>query len=797
MGASTHAITPAVVAGRYQLLRRLASGGMGEVHLARERGVAGFRRLVVVKRLLPRVAGDSDHVARFVDEARLVANLRHPNIVQVHDFGCDQGGFYLAMEYVPGRDLHSLIERAARRGVALPRSLAVYLVAELARGLHHAHTARDDHGVPLGIVHRDVTPPNVLLSFGGDVKLADFGVAKTRDAVHRTGADQICGKRGYMSPEQLDGDAVDARSDVFACGVILWELTVGGAPRGRRPRDVGPDYPEALDRIVATALARDPAARFASAAALVDALRDYARGAEPFDREDLARLMGSLFARELEAERTTPDTAPTTGVREPSGAGVTPLLRPHRRAARRAARLRRLAVIAGIVAATSVAAGLLLARPDPDPAQPVTAAAPSRLDEAWRAAGAHHFERARELVVRHLERHPDDGEARVLEVLVRWWTGARDFAAAAEALLAAEPPESHRLLVRGILLVHDGREVEAGAMLDRAADEHPGDAFVLYGLGEALWHAGERDRGAAALLAAFEADPRWQIALGHPVDLELASGTPADLAPVVARLAERDPAAAATLEARIAIAEGRAGDARQIATDALRAAPDAAGLWQQLAAAEAVLGDHAAAEPAARRAFELGPVDDRESGGFAIWTELALYRGDRDRYAEMIGARLTHASMLVAAFWDGAVEIGSPAPIRTDLTPGKPGDSRMVPPPLSAAVSLLGASRRGDPIAPFYERYPDAEVEAYGRGLDAERAGDLEAAERHFAAALAIRSSGELRMLLAYHLARVRRARGDRAGAAAACLEVIQPRVYQPYRGVLLRDCAAWRQDGA
>ena len=759
----------ALVGGRYQLLRRLASGGMGEVHLAREKGVAGFRRLVVIKRLLPRVSGDSDHVERFVDEARVVANLRHPNIVQVHDFGCDRDGFYLAMEYVPGRDLHSLIERAGRRGVRLPRGLAVHVVAELARGLDHAHTARDDRGESLGIVHRDVSPPNVLLSFGGDVKLADFGVAKTRDAVHRTGADEICGKRGYMSPEQLDGGAVDARSDVFACGVILRELAAG------------PDLPDGLDRIVATALARDPAERFPSAAALADALRAYARARAPFDREDLARLMASLFPRELDDERAACDDAPASA--DPSA--VTPMLRPA--GARRRARRRGLAVAAGIVVVAIAVATLVFARPG--------GTRPS-LDGAWRAAGSHDFERARDLVAAHLERHPDDEDARTLDVLVRWWTGARDFVAGAEALLAAGPSERHRLLIRGLLLVHGGREVEAAAMLDLAAREHPDDAFVLYGLGEALWHAGERERGAAVLERAFAADARWQIALHHPVDLALAGGRAAELGPIAARLAERgEPVAAAILAARIALAEGRPDDARAIAAAALADAPDAAGLWRELAAAEAVRGDHAAGERAARRAFELGPVDDREHGGFAIWTEFALYRGDRDGYEEMIGARLTHAAMLVAAFWDDAREIGAPPAIRTDRTRGKPGDAQMVPPPLSAAVSLLGAVRRGEPIAPFYEHYPDPEVEAYGRGLDAERAGDLAAAEAHFAAGLATPSSGELRMLLAYHLARVRRVRGDLAGAAAACGEVARPRVYQPYRAVVLRDCAAWRAE--
>ena len=213
--------------GRFELLHRFAIGGMGEIFLARERGVAGFDRQVVVKLLIPELAEQPDLVTLFIDEARIAANLAHPNIVQIFDFGRDDGSYFLAMEYVPGQNLARLCARAVRDPSGLfTRELAVHVVAEMARGLDHAHRAKDADGKALGIVHRDVSPHNLLLSIHGDVKVMDFGIAKAANALHRTATGVIRGKYGYMSPEQLAGEDLDLTTDVYSAGIVLWELTL-------------------------------------------------------------------------------------------------------------------------------------------------------------------------------------------------------------------------------------------------------------------------------------------------------------------------------------------------------------------------------------------------------------------------------------------------------------------------------------------------------------------------------------------------------------------------------------------
>jgi hypothetical protein len=297
--------------GPYELLRRLAIGGMGEIFLARQRGPAGFDRLVAVKRLLPELAERPELVEMFIDEARIAAHLAHPGIVHIHELGRDAGEYFLVMEYVPGQNLARLGDRAEREGVALPRPLAVHLVAEVARALDFAHEARDSQGAPLGVVHRDVSPHNVLVSIHGDVKLMDFGIAKARNKSHRTETGVVRGKLSYMSPEQLAGAAVDRRTDVFAAGVMLWELTLGrrlwedadAATRLRAgaippPRAVDPDYPPELDAIAMAALEHEPSRRTATAGELAGALRAYLGGATADPREELGALVRRLFPQE-------------------------------------------------------------------------------------------------------------------------------------------------------------------------------------------------------------------------------------------------------------------------------------------------------------------------------------------------------------------------------------------------------------------------------------------------------------------------------------------------------------------
>src|SRR6202142_1688145 len=222
--------------GRYEPIRRLAVGGMAEIYLARLPGVGieGFEKLVVLKRILPQHALDPELLRMFADEARLSATLTHPHITEVHDVGTDGDAPFFAMEYVHGANLRELLRahaRAAGRPAApLPLAHAIEIVAAAAAGLHYAHERLGPRGEPLGIVHRDVSPSNVLVSYDGAVKVSDFGIAKWAYQRTQTQEGALKGKFAYMSPEQCRGKALDARSDVFALGTLLYELTTGEPP---------------------------------------------------------------------------------------------------------------------------------------------------------------------------------------------------------------------------------------------------------------------------------------------------------------------------------------------------------------------------------------------------------------------------------------------------------------------------------------------------------------------------------------------------------------------------------------
>jgi serine/threonine protein kinase len=217
---------------------------MAEVFKAKSYGVEGFEKILVIKRILPELARSKDFVDMFVHEAKLAVRLSHANIVQVFDLGRAPGAeggsgpqgdaYYMAMEYVHGRDLATVLSRARRSQSTLPVEMGAYVASEVAKGLDHAHRRRDEQSRPLGIVHRDVSPQNVLLSFEGEVKVTDFGIAKARGAIEPapddTQARQLQGKFGYMSPEQAMGESVDARSDIFSLGTVLYECIAGVNP---------------------------------------------------------------------------------------------------------------------------------------------------------------------------------------------------------------------------------------------------------------------------------------------------------------------------------------------------------------------------------------------------------------------------------------------------------------------------------------------------------------------------------------------------------------------------------------
>lgn len=267
----------------YLLGPAIAAGGMGSIHLGLKQGALGFRRLLAIKRLHGHLARDPEFVARFKDEIRLVSRLNHPNIVQTFDVVEIDHELALVMEYVEGVTLYHLIKDAAAAGGHLPLEVVVGVVAQALHGLHAAHELRDADGRTLQLVHRDVSPQNVMVAKDGLAKMLDFGVAKAASETHVTRTGQLSGKAAYMSPEQALGQAVDRRTDVFAAGIVLWEALTGqrlfrtvGAPeaaalrnvlemRVRPPSEIRPDVPPALERVVLRALERDPTRRYGSA----------------------------------------------------------------------------------------------------------------------------------------------------------------------------------------------------------------------------------------------------------------------------------------------------------------------------------------------------------------------------------------------------------------------------------------------------------------------------------------------------------------------------------------------------
>jgi serine/threonine protein kinase len=308
-------LAPGDKLGKYDLIRQIAVGGMAEIYLARTVGIEGFEKLVVVKRILPQHASDPSFVTMFLNEARLAATLQHPNITQVYDIGVEGGEYFFSMEYVHGEDLGRLTRAAVENGVPLSMDAALTLITGLCAGLHYAHDKTGPDGTPLSIVHRDVSPSNVLVSYDGAVKLVDFGIARAAGANTSGG---LKGKIAYMSPEQCRGKvALDRRSDLFSIGTILYELTTGSLPftdetdygilnqlvnlDAPPPSKLVPSYPPALEKIVMRALARNPAERFATALELQAALEDFAHEnrlrVSPLV---LARVMGSLFPARLE-----------------------------------------------------------------------------------------------------------------------------------------------------------------------------------------------------------------------------------------------------------------------------------------------------------------------------------------------------------------------------------------------------------------------------------------------------------------------------------------------------------------
>ncbi len=307
---------PRPFGSKYVLIGHLATGGMADVFLARQSGPAGFVKECVIKRILPQLSRDAQFVQMFLDEARLCARLNHPNIAQVYDLGQVGDDYFICMEHVHGVDLERLLGVVLERGEQrLPYAIAARMVAAVADGLEHAHHAADALGRPLGIVHRDVTPSNIVVSFDGVPKLLDFGIAKATTQKGRTEVGVVKGKAPYMSPEQVRGEPLDGRSDLFSLGAILFELTTGVlAWNGDNAAQVGirilnddptppsllmSDYPDELESIVMQALAKRAGDRTASGRAMQIQLERFlvARG-EHVTAHDVAQFLADRFPNE-------------------------------------------------------------------------------------------------------------------------------------------------------------------------------------------------------------------------------------------------------------------------------------------------------------------------------------------------------------------------------------------------------------------------------------------------------------------------------------------------------------------
>jgi serine/threonine protein kinase len=325
--------------GPYKLVDRIAVGGMAEVFKAKRRGVEGFEKVVAVKRILPHLSDNKEFLEMFVDEAKMVAGLAHPNIVHIFDLGRIETSYFIAMEYVHGRDLRTIQKRAREKGLRMPLDLSLRVVSQVCSALEYAHRKKDERGRPMEIVHRDVSPQNILISFEGDVKLVDFGIAKAATKASSTDRGALRGKLLYMSPEQAWGRPIDRRSDVFSLAIVLYELVTDTKPflaGGTEvsilemvrqclvtpPREINPRVPEALDRVVMRALAREPLDRFEDAGQMQRGLERILRERPPVTARDLARFLELLFDR---SERDEVDAGEGPGAAEVPDPGPMPL----------------------------------------------------------------------------------------------------------------------------------------------------------------------------------------------------------------------------------------------------------------------------------------------------------------------------------------------------------------------------------------------------------------------------------------------------------------------------------------
>lgn len=309
-------LKPGLVLGRYELLVPVAKGGMAQVWAARLSGTRGFQKTVAIKTMLPNLTEDPQFEGMFLDEAALASRVRHPNAVEIMDLGEDAGILYLVMEWIDGEPLSIVMKHALQKG-GMPIKIAVRIVMQACAGLHAAHELKDDSGKPVGLVHRDVSPQNILVTYTGVVKVVDFGVAKATGRVSaETSAGQIKGKAAYMSPEQATGGEIDRRTDLFAMGILLYMMTTGKHPFRREnsaqtltaicsddpikpPSAVVAGYPRELEKIVLKTLSKRPADRFQTGNALQKALDNLPSTWRAGTDDEVAEFMKSLLSERM------------------------------------------------------------------------------------------------------------------------------------------------------------------------------------------------------------------------------------------------------------------------------------------------------------------------------------------------------------------------------------------------------------------------------------------------------------------------------------------------------------------
>lgn len=310
--------------GKYVLHERIAAGGMAEVFAGSMSGDSGFERAVAIKRILPALNQDAEFVRMLVDEAKIAVQLSHSNIAQVLDLGCHEGSYFIAMEFVDGTDFRSILERERTRGRAVPVSIACHVAMKVAEALDHAHRATGKEGEPLGVIHRDISPQNVMLSYEGEVKVVDFGLAKAAGRVTETQSGVVKGKLAYLSPQQALGEPIDHRSDIYSLGLVLYELLTGqrmfdfpsdidtvlAVQRSEVTplRQVAPHLPRHLEAIVSRAVERDPDLRYPTAMQLHDDLEVFIYEAnELVTRQHVAAYVGALFVTDPSDETAGDD----------------------------------------------------------------------------------------------------------------------------------------------------------------------------------------------------------------------------------------------------------------------------------------------------------------------------------------------------------------------------------------------------------------------------------------------------------------------------------------------------------